>query len=233
MSLVHAIGDIHGRSAWKEIVKDNKADKIVFLGDYFDSHGETKGEQQLNTFIEILAFKQANRDKVVLLIGNHDYHYLFQVIQTYSGFQRSYYKKFNSVLESAFKNNDIQLCYVADNVIYSHAGVTKTWLLNTFSDLTEDIEKSINDKFISNPVVFDFTIGEKYSLYGDDITQTPIWVRPKSLYIDHIDDYKQVVGHTPVEKPTIIEVLGLADCLGDCIGYIEVLDGNLTAKTIE
>ena len=233
MSLVCAIGDTHGRSAWKEIVKDNKADKIVFLGDYFDSHGETTGEQQLNTFIEILAFKQANKEKVVLLLGNHDYHYLFQVIQSYSGFQRSYYKKFNSVLESAFNNNDIQLCYVVDNVIYSHAGVTKTWLLNTFNEPIKDIEKSINDKLISNSYVFDFTVGENYSLYGNDVTQTPIWVRPKSLYDDHIDGYKQVIGHTPVEKPTVLDMLGLTDCLSDCIGYMEVLDGNLIPKVIE
>ena len=32
-----AIGDIHGRSIWKNIVSANSYDKVVFLGDYFDS----------------------------------------------------------------------------------------------------------------------------------------------------------------------------------------------------
>lgn len=234
MSLIIAIADTHGRTAWKKIVENTKADKIVFLGDYFDSHGGTTGEQQLETFIEILAFKRANRDNVVLLLGNHDYHYLHQITSTYSGFQQNYYKKFNSVLQSALKNDDIQLCFIADNVIYSHAGVTKTWLLNTFSDLTDDLEKSINDKFISNPDVFDFTIGTNYSIYGDDITQTPLWVRVKSLYYDCIDGYKQVVGHTPFKTPIIVEdKLGFIDCLEDCIGYAEVRDGDLKVTIIE
>jgi predicted phosphodiesterase len=33
-----ALGDTHGRSKWKEIVeKENDADKIIFIGDYFDA----------------------------------------------------------------------------------------------------------------------------------------------------------------------------------------------------
>ena len=31
------IGDIHGRSIWKRIVADEKPDRVVFIGDYFDS----------------------------------------------------------------------------------------------------------------------------------------------------------------------------------------------------
>ena len=34
------IGDIHGRSVWKQIVeKEKDAHQIVFLGDYFDKIG--------------------------------------------------------------------------------------------------------------------------------------------------------------------------------------------------
>lgn len=33
-----AIGDIHGRDIWEDIVKkEHDADKIVFVGDYFDT----------------------------------------------------------------------------------------------------------------------------------------------------------------------------------------------------
>ncbi|NBP57427.1 metallophosphoesterase, partial [bacterium] len=31
------IGDIHGRSIWKEIVEQEKPDRVIFIGDYFDS----------------------------------------------------------------------------------------------------------------------------------------------------------------------------------------------------
>ena len=31
------IGDIHGRDVWKEIVFQEQADRVIFIGDYFDS----------------------------------------------------------------------------------------------------------------------------------------------------------------------------------------------------
>jgi len=32
------LGDTHGRDLWKQIVEiENDADRIIFLGDYFDS----------------------------------------------------------------------------------------------------------------------------------------------------------------------------------------------------
>ena len=35
---------------------------------------------------------------------------------------------------------------------------------------------------------------------GDEICQTPIWVRPYSLRSDKLDYYIQVVGHTPQDN---------------------------------
>ena len=31
------LGDIHGRNIWKEIIKKETPDRVVFIGDYFDS----------------------------------------------------------------------------------------------------------------------------------------------------------------------------------------------------
>jgi hypothetical protein len=36
------------------------------------------------------------------------------------------------------------------------------------------------------------------NIYGDDITQSPIWIRPSSLCEDPLSGYNQIVGHTPV-----------------------------------
>lgn len=42
------IGDIHGRSLWKEIVETEKSsDVVVFYGDFFDSKEQIGGEAQL------------------------------------------------------------------------------------------------------------------------------------------------------------------------------------------
>ena len=32
-----AIGDIHGLSIWKDIINKENPDKVIFIGDYFDS----------------------------------------------------------------------------------------------------------------------------------------------------------------------------------------------------
>lgn len=81
-----AIGDIHGNSIWKDIVASTTFDKVVFIGDYFDSF-TIPYQQQIENFKEILDFKRSNINKVVLLAGNHDYHYMNSVTETYSGYQ--------------------------------------------------------------------------------------------------------------------------------------------------
>lgn len=50
------IGDIHGRSIWKLIVNIENPDRIIFIGDYFDSFN-IKGEEQLNNFLDIIEYK--------------------------------------------------------------------------------------------------------------------------------------------------------------------------------
>ena len=51
---------------------------IIFLGDYLDpyAHENISQEEALANFKEIIAFKQANKDRVTLLIGNHEIHYI-------------------------------------------------------------------------------------------------------------------------------------------------------------
>ena len=59
-----AIGDTHGRSKWKEIVEREKdADKIVFIGDYFDAKdGGYSANRQIVNFNEIVEYKKDNPD---------------------------------------------------------------------------------------------------------------------------------------------------------------------------
>jgi len=78
------IPDIHGRSFWKEAVKGHENDNIVFLGDHLDPYsfeGITPSQAQ-NSLEEIIEFKKAHMDNVVLLLGNHDLDYidLFEIV---------------------------------------------------------------------------------------------------------------------------------------------------------
>jgi len=79
------LGDTHGRSIWKEIVSQEKADRVIFIGDYFDSFDIEPVVQQHN-FKEIIEFKEKGECEVILLIGNHDFHYL-PMGETYSGYK--------------------------------------------------------------------------------------------------------------------------------------------------
>ena len=171
-----ALGDTHGRYNWKDIVaKESDADKIVFIGDYFDTHDDVTPEQQIDNFLSILEYKKANMDKVVLLIGNHDYHYTGYAYSTYSGYQYGAAPRIREILLEALKDDLMQMCYKHDIYVFTHAGITKTWATRCNIDIN-DLENSINETFKTKPMYFDFTMGDNFSQTGNDITQTPIWL---------------------------------------------------------
>ena len=68
---VITIGDLHGKTCWKEI--DIKIyDYVVFIGDLLDGDGTT---DELKNLQEIIALKKSHPDKIKLLIGNHEVQY--------------------------------------------------------------------------------------------------------------------------------------------------------------
>jgi predicted MPP superfamily phosphohydrolase len=197
------LGDTHGRPFWKQIVDSQQFDKIIFLGDYFDTRDSYTGQDQLRNFLEIVAYKIENPDKVILLCGNHDFHYMpipMSIGERYSGFQRGYSYQFKDALEGA--KDVLQAAHIEGEYLFTHAGVTKTWLKDTmnlkFDDevfLATELDDYINDVFKYSPKYFLF---RGVDPYGNNVTQSPIWVRPESLMEDSVDNYKQVVGHTSV-----------------------------------
>jgi hypothetical protein len=219
---VIGIGDTHGRELWKDIVsKEKDADKIIFIGDYFDTHYDISVDQQIENFKEILDFKKNNMDQVILLLGNHDFHYLKNVTETYSGYQQFKRIDINEVLQPAVDNGLIQMCYVYDRFVFTHAGVTKTWCQDNEIDVN-NLQDSINKKFLENVYSFYFTYGDNMSRSGDDITQTPIWVRIPSLLKDGLDDKTFVVGHTTLEKLTITDKIIGIDTVGTTGEYLVI-----------
>ena len=186
----YVIGDIHGRPFWKSYIKKEYSE-FYFTGDYFDSFDIPFSGQYAN-FMEIC--KEARADnRIKLCLGNHDYHYLEGVHnQYYSGFQDTNSKKISTVLE---ENMDLfKIVYTTeDNYIISHAGVT-SWFLASIEGTKPD---DINHAFYKDRNILFFN---GHNIYGDDITQSPIWVRPASLERNHVPGYNQIVGHTPVRE---------------------------------
>lgn len=216
------LGDTHGRNKWEEIVKQPFS-KVIFLGDYFDSF-DIPFKEQMDNFVKILTFKKDNPLKVILLLGNHDYHYLSSIEEHYSGFQ--YGKlEITAVLETALEDGLIQVCHLFEDWIFTHAGVTNTWAINNNIDVN-NIDKSINDLFIKNRSAFGFTDGINHSNCGDDITQSPLWVRPRSLGEDKIPEFKQVVGHTHQEHIQNYDEMYFIDTLEYGNEYLIINNGK-------
>lgn len=201
------IGDIHGRSVWKDIVKKENPDQVVFVGDYFDSFVFSTAEQLYN-FQEILRYKKESKalgKKVVLLIGNHDYHYFSGIQDTNtSGYQFGGAPAINQAIEEA--KSQLQMCCVipGSNILISHAGISQAWLDNLQTDAA--IEGFLSD-FIN--LVWEYTPlafrKGRVDPYGDYVTESPIWIRPKSLMRANKnsflkENFIQVVGHTTVNK---------------------------------
>ena len=190
------IGDIHGRDTWKGILEKESLNlsRIIFIGDYFDSFN-IKGLDQIHNFNEIIRFKESTDLEVVMLIGNHDHHYM-NVGETYSGYQPQYQHDIYWVLNENKKH--IQMVYKMDNILCSHAGISSVWLDNKFHWNEETLVEDINDLYKYQPTKFNFT---GFDPYGDSPQSSPIWIRPKSLVRSNRDsilkkNYIQIVGHT-------------------------------------
>jgi hypothetical protein len=192
------IGDLHGNNSWKRIVEKHPESNFIFIGDYFDSRS-IPVKIQICNFIEILEFKNSHDHEVILLWGNHDVHYLSQMDnRCASGFQKgNAYIQLNILLQANM--HLLKMAHRIDDIIFTHAGVSNTWLKNRGWD-NEPIEEFVNDVWRYKPLSFEFDSSFKNVDSGDEVHQSPIWIRPNSLQWDNedtlTDKYIQVVGHT-------------------------------------
>lgn len=72
------VPDVHGRTFWREPVMGGDYAHVVFLGDYTDPypHEGIDRDTSMKIFCEIADFAEMHKDKVTLLLGNHDMHYV-------------------------------------------------------------------------------------------------------------------------------------------------------------
>lgn len=195
------LGDIHGRTCWKDLVNKENPDMTVFLGDYVTTHENINSKTQLNNCNEILEYKESNPDKVVLLRGNHDLQCLYGNRGNWACYPEPAFDLLHIFSEPQYRDRFLkftQWIYIQDEVIYSHAGISQTWL--------RDTGKTINELNYLDPdeSLFGFRPDSMFDLSGDSKTQGCIWIRPQSLVEDAINEYHQVVGHTTVK--TIIDI---------------------------
>lgn len=225
------IGDIHGRTNWKQIIeKEKDADKFIFFGDYFDPYDWTLDLDDLvNNFDEIIRFKLDNPDKVILLVGNHDLRSFVQDANECRYIDGTY-ERVASTFWHGIKENIFQLCYfINDNIVCSHAGFSKTWLNNVslpFNEesLNNDFKRQVENKNVLIDYDFIYNKGDFWiDGSGNNIWQGPLWIRPESLILNKPNDIIQCVGHTRIHKNTnqIYKLDRTKILLCDCLEHDE------------
>lgn len=200
------LGDIHGRVCWKDIINKEKPDLTIFLGDYVTTHEDIADEIQINNVNEILDYKEANPHRVILLRGNHDLQCLYNDSGDWSCYPVPSRKLLSACSSDAFRERflrDTQWIYIQEpNVIYSHAGISKTWLGDTGVGVVDEI-----NTLEPRGELFGFRPSSLFDTSGDSKTQGCIWIRPQSLVEDALEGYTQVVGHSTVKAITDLKKL--------------------------
>ena len=193
-----AFGDIHGRGVWKDVIDKegiDNLDLIVFLGDYFTSREGIPVKDQEENFRRIVDFKNTYPDKVVLLRGNHD----MEACKYYwAECHPSHRSKWVVENKDWFLENT-QWVLQIDDVVFSHAGITKRWyedMRKKYPEITcfEDINK------IEPSDMFGFRALKISDYYGESETQPCTWIRPGSLCEYGFPEIKYVVGHSTMER---------------------------------
>lgn len=201
---VAVIGDLHGKPCWKDLLKDNNFDKIVFLGDYSDDSWVTFTDKEIvDNLKDVIEFKRNNNSKVELLIGNHDFQYIVGY-PTASRYRKSYACELNKIFND---NKDIfNVVYVLKDYVFSHAGITNGWInyIKKKYDIKDftDITKIIN--MVYSNCKEDCNIAS-YRRGGMSMFAGILWADIHDLKEDGCFYYNQVVGHNRVKVNTIIE----------------------------
>jgi hypothetical protein len=188
------ITDIHGSTNWRAVMKmvDN-FDKIVFLGDYFDSW-TNKWPEQMNNACNILTFKKRYPEKIDLCWANHDTSYYLD--ERCSGYQMEHAIEIKEFFKR--QKDQFEVVYVYDKWIFSHAGVSEKWMSFARIKTAEEI----NLLFKERPNYFRWVGPDSF---GNNPNEGPLWIRPESLTINAVKNYNQAVGHTELQDgPKVI-----------------------------
>jgi hypothetical protein len=143
------------------------------------------------------------------------------------------------------------MAYSINNLLFTHAGVSETWIdlmcdkhkVDKPKYTAADIANFVNDIWKFKPNSFSFFEGLRAESSGDNIYQSPVWIRKRSLMRDSINLKKagiiQIIGHTPQKSIDIkgkstggkyyfIDTLDVGEYL--VIDDFEFIKGNLWRK---
>jgi hypothetical protein len=188
------IGDVHGSDYWKEVIKENPDCRYVFLGDYLDPYEEMDSKILVGNLKDIIQLKREQPDNVVLLLGNHDLHYITDKIVQSSRFDFDISQEVSVLFGE--NRSLFQFACQDENCIFTHAGISHKWFVDDFKG---DFQTNIADQ-LNHPKP-----GQERFLYacgmargGFDKRGGVFWADIRELY-EPLKGYTQIVGHNRVK----------------------------------
>lgn len=183
------VGDIHGDREKAQAFLDYKPDhEHVALGDYLDSFIEPL-ERQIET-LKLLMSSDA-----VLLLGNHEVHYLENAPFQFAGYKFEHFHIFQDMLENNLDR--FTAAYAVDGWLCTHAGVRRG--LTRLKEV-EHIAKILNLRFQKFLVRRFYNYGKPTVYRGQSIFYHNYWMEEDSLA-----PIKQIFGHVEMKRPDLTE----------------------------
>ena len=193
---VLVIPDVHLKT-WifdkgENVLKSGKADRAVCLMDMPDDWDmEFQIDRYRAIYDRAIAFAKEYPD-TLWCYGNHDLSYPWGRLESgYSPYaERTVMEKLEELENSLKNSSQINIMHRIGQVLFSHAG------------LSTEFVKSLNRKLLDadiDEVLRSVNTASQDKLWNDE---SPLWLRALDVRRKAFrgEKYKQVVGHTPVEK---------------------------------
>ena len=193
---VLVIPDVHLKT-WifdkaENVLKSGKADRAVCLMDMPDDWNmEFQIDRYRAIYDRAIAFAKDHPD-TLWCYGNHDVSYPWGQLETgYSPYaERTVMEKLEELENSLKDSSQIKIMHRINKLLFSHAG------------LTEEFVKKLNRKLLDadiDEVLAAVNAASQDKLWNDE---SLLWLRALDVRRKafRAEKYRQVVGHTPVEK---------------------------------
>lgn len=211
MAKILIVPDVHGRTFWhkaEELI--DEVDQVVFLGDYLDPypHEGISFDDAIVEFTLILLFKEKYPDKVVLLLGNHDMHYVIKEFMDCSRLNKSKRNELHDLYNESIDDFNL-VHFIEDKYLFSHAGLYEAWMdkYNLSIDELKDHKTFLKERWNT---LEDCT----WRRGGYNLAGSCVWadIRESIVQDSLILHVKQIVGHTQLEqKPYITDNIACLD----------------------
>ena len=214
------IPDVHGRDFWKRAVETTPCEKIIFLGDYIDPYEEegVDGMQALDGFFDVLDLKEKHPDKAVLLLGNHDMHYLSEQFRELACGSR-YDDDLAPIISNSLSAHENDFCLAHEEVLngqrylFTHAGVTSYWYQRHRKAIRELTAENLNHLLKTKRGITALAeVGDVRG--GDNPYGSMVWADYHEMRVSvAFPDVYQIFGHSlHTNGPIITPHYACLDC---------------------